>query len=133
MRWKTFQRIYRELVAENNPKNQNIIIRYVGKDRIKGSIVCKLQEFKKYAWTIYEKSPIIVVIGLEEKGKQDIRQAFKYILCANLEVMPNPNDNFCVKCFSLMNKKSKDTILELLIRQIYSYIGDTDDPEHPSY
>jgi len=132
LKWKTFQRIYRELVAEHHPKGQNIIIRYVGKDRIKGSIVCKLKEFKKHAWKIYEKDPIIIVVGLEEKGKQDIRQAFKYILCANPETIPNSNDNFCVKCFSLMDTKSKDVILELLMRQIYSYIGDTDDPYNPA-
>ena len=126
MKWKTFQRIYRELLAENHPKDRNIIIRYVTQDKIKGSTVCKLKDFKKQSWKIYEKNPIIIVIGLDIKGEQDIRLTFKYIICAYPEEIPPVNDNFCIKCFSLMDKKSKNVIIEILMRQILNYIGEID-------
>lgn len=125
MKWKTFQRIYRELVAENLPFNKNIIIRYVNDDKQKGSITCKIKDFKRYAWEVYEKKPIVVIIGVETK--RDVRQLFKYILCKNPEEIPSPNDNYFIKCFSYLRDESKNVITEILMRQISSHIGDMKD------
>ena len=130
MKWKAFQRIYRELVAENFPSTRNIIMRFVTKDKVKGSFTCKINEFEKYAWEIYEKTPLVVIVGIETKT--DIRQLFKYILCANPEEIPSPNDNYYIKCFSLMEDESKDIVTELLIRQISNYIGDIHDTDNAS-
>lgn len=130
MKWKAFQRIYRELVAENFPSTRNIIIRFATKDKTKGSITCKIKEFEKYAWEVYEKTPIVVIVGVETKN--DIRQLFKYILCANPEEIPGPNDNYYIKCFSLMEDKSKNIVTELLMRQISNYIGDINDADNTS-
>lgn len=128
MKWKTFQRIYRELVAENLPANKNIIIRYVNKDKRKGSVACKIKDFEKYAWKVYDTDPIVVMVGVE--SRKDIRKMFKYILCANPEDIPSPNDNVFVKCFTYMQDGSKNVVTELLMRQISSYIGDMDDTDN---
>lgn len=130
MKWKTLQKIYNELKASDYSSTDNIIIKYVNKNKQKGNITCKIQHFKEKVWTIYDQDPIIIIIGIESRKNKKI--LYKYTLFNNPEEKPQYNDNFYIRYFFAMHDKSKEVITKLLTKQISSYLDTSNDIKNPN-
>lgn len=130
MKWKTFQKIYRELKASNYSPTGKITIKYVHRNKQRGQTICSLRDFKENAWTIYDKDPIMIVVGVE--SKTSTKPVYKYILFNNPEEMPQLNDNFYVRYFMAMQDKSKKVINELLMRQLAEYLDEPNENKNSS-